>query len=641
MALALGSVAIGCSSSADSDTKPVAENEGQTEQALVESHDFDDKTMSWGYGFDSAGGQSTGANCLLELGAITTTSGAGGQVVSFSMDLVKSREELQKKISADVSVSASFGFGNASARAEYMKEQNFNSFSLFLVARTKVVNATQWISPQRLSTYSETQYINRYEDFRRRCGDQFLSGLTTGGEFLSIFEVKTRSNDEKESIEASLKASSAFGTWSASANFAASVHKVTEQSSVRVSSFQVGGVGETAVPPTEAEAIIQRATQLPIIVNGDGARGISASFKTYDVLELPPVNAEMFRRQKEYLRNIWLLAENYRKELSDRQYILENPGQFDSPDLNQVRSQITAIANQINGYQAKAVACMNDVAACEGFPEALTVDPMPRRLSTAEQDGSQLVLDAIGKLETLKSETETLLNEARELDANIGCGPYPISKAQTINIKRDAIITKLGEATAQVQIVTNLTAGQGPSNAYVTQANALKATIESYKVQAVGVATHAWQTSHQAYAVWKQGRGPVCGVELYNQRDDASVCPAINVRNHGTASLCLRVGQSTPPLCPAGWTQTIDSKISRGACGTFASQTWEFKYTCAQVQHTCRNPAFGVERYNLCTNEAFGVQSYNACYQPYPTVVGGGAGSIGTIGTIGTIKAAP
>src|SRR5689334_19046753 len=93
MALMLGSVAVGCSSSAGTDEKPVSEDVGESTQALVESHDFDDKTMSWGYGFDSAGGQSTGANCLLELGAITTTTGSGGQVVSFSMDLVKSREE--------------------------------------------------------------------------------------------------------------------------------------------------------------------------------------------------------------------------------------------------------------------------------------------------------------------------------------------------------------------------------------------------------------------------------------------------------------------------------------------------------------------------------------------------------------------
>src|SRR5438552_74177 len=88
---ALAGAAAGCSTSLDTDATAPHEPTASTAQALQDTFDYNDATMSWGVGYSNAASQPTGAHCLLDLGPITQTQGVGGQEVTFSMDLVESR----------------------------------------------------------------------------------------------------------------------------------------------------------------------------------------------------------------------------------------------------------------------------------------------------------------------------------------------------------------------------------------------------------------------------------------------------------------------------------------------------------------------------------------------------------------------
>jgi hypothetical protein len=90
--------------------------------------------------------------------------------------------------------------GNVSAKAQFLDSVNINDYSIYVLARVSVLNATATMENMSL-TDSSHELLERQgaDDFRKMCGDVFVSGYTTGGELFSVLEISTRSSDEKKS----------------------------------------------------------------------------------------------------------------------------------------------------------------------------------------------------------------------------------------------------------------------------------------------------------------------------------------------------------------------------------------------------------------------------------------------------------
>ena len=587
---------------------------GSTSQAVLETHDFDDQLMTWGMGYNSGTGESTGAYCLSAFGAPEATSGSQGQIVDFQIKVVESQEELEKHLGVSASGSGSFGWGSVSASAKFSSDYKMNSYSLYVVASTRVVNSTKWIRPTRLNEYSEQQYINDFEEFTRRCGDQFLTGITAGGQFFAVFELQTKSEEEKTEFDASISASGA-GSWSASAQFSSALHNVTRNKQWTVKSFQVGGVGPDAEPPTDDTQVIERAKKLPTIVQGEGARGIQATFNDYSTLEIPHVDQEMLERRKDYLAILKGQIDDNNIEIADRDYIIGHPQQFDKPNANLLRSERAALQAQILEIRGLASNCRQDIRDCEQmWADTVELKALPRRLSRTEQQKYEDAITAAETLRDVRIDAQQKLNDVLELKAKVTCGPDAKKNYDAIVLKNRPLDTLAQQAKNLLDTVNRLKADVPNLEAIATQASNDKKAVDSCVSQGDDAVEYADLAVDNTKPLYKKERKAPCPVELYNEKEDAAVCGTKKVlENRSWTKSCTGPG-AVPPTnrCPGGKFIEDSLKTVRvGSCGNAHGsgpknkQTWKCE---VDGPKTCRNKAFGVELYTECRNEAFGTE---------------------------------
>ncbi|MEO1338212.1 MAG: hypothetical protein AAFV29_21385, partial [Myxococcota bacterium] len=85
---------------------------------------------------------------------------------------------------------------------------------LTIIARVRVTRSVErFTSAYRLTDAADALRLNRSLEFLEQCGDRFVAERELGGDLLVVIKVKTRSEEEKEKIDAELKASyGAFGS---------------------------------------------------------------------------------------------------------------------------------------------------------------------------------------------------------------------------------------------------------------------------------------------------------------------------------------------------------------------------------------------------------------------------------------------
>ena len=83
------------------------------------------------------------AGKAVDVGAITSPTGAPGLTVSYNMQLISTVENLYDSIGVSVAAGGRYGLFSAQGKVQYAKEVKFNSQSTFLLARCFVEKAFQ------------------------------------------------------------------------------------------------------------------------------------------------------------------------------------------------------------------------------------------------------------------------------------------------------------------------------------------------------------------------------------------------------------------------------------------------------------------------------------------------------------------
>jgi hypothetical protein len=350
--------------------------------------DFEqDRGMAYGVGFDSVSGIVCG-DCVVRTDP-ESPAGVLGQKVSFKLRQITSSSELAKELEISASASLRATFGGASAKATFASSQKINQFSIYLLVQVRVTNPTRRLRDVKLTNEaSELLKGQGLEAFRKRCGDEFLSGITTGGEYLAILQANTSSDEEQKKLSISMNAKGAGGMWSASASFRSSLEQISQEHSLEVTSFQQGG--DESEVPDKVEEIIKRAVNFPKQVEGDKAYACSAFFQDYKTLDLPqgmnPIDVEQQKNVIEKLAEYYL---SYSDVLSSIEYVTKNFDQFDADAfvlavLSQKANDIRKIMNMLRDSASN---CFNDYRSCN-LPEniVLPVVDLPARKRVEVKD---------------------------------------------------------------------------------------------------------------------------------------------------------------------------------------------------------------------------------------------------------------
>jgi hypothetical protein len=329
----------------------------------------------YGRGVDSLTGMMRGFG--VERGPEEEIPNAGGQIITYYLNKVESTADLEKSLGLRARLSAQFGLFGASAKFAFAQDSAFNSYSVFLVARMAVANAFRQIVDVKLDAESGQLLMDgRKERFRELCGDAYVAGLQTGGEFCAVLELRTQSTTDQMELSAKLSGSYALAA-SGSAEFSTRMREASTNRFLKVSMYQAGGTETTTT--NSVDEVLKRVYNYAEGVQAEPVPH-AALILDYGTLDLPegpsPIDVEVARNVLlQYARQNGALL----KLQNDINYVRENQDQFISPDINALNAAAADIADRLNKLVDNAKLAADDVRSATYIDVGIPPVQLPQR----------------------------------------------------------------------------------------------------------------------------------------------------------------------------------------------------------------------------------------------------------------------
>lgn len=207
-------------------------------------------------------------------------SGFSGFGTRTDIKLIQSTEEFQREIGVSVSGSGGIGKLSIEASAKYDNSVKISGSSDYLMVRVKVDGPTIAMDTQALTPFA-TKYRENKQSFFVACGNQYVSEVQLGGDFIAILEFTASSETERTQVQANLRAATAVS--SVNAEFKMSVERAQKQSSMRSTVIR-HGTDET-LPDFSLDQLVQYARAFPSKVNDKTAVPIGVTLSDYQMVD--------------------------------------------------------------------------------------------------------------------------------------------------------------------------------------------------------------------------------------------------------------------------------------------------------------------------------------------------------------------
>ncbi|TRC97344.1 hypothetical protein FJV76_27320 [Mesorhizobium sp. WSM4303] len=247
--------------------------------AIKYASDKRKETFGLGDGFNSLTGEIRGKCTLGKMLGDDSESFK----TEYNITWVRSAEDYKKAVG--LSAAASFGFGiwKADAASKYYRTVNRTKNSDYLVVSTKVEGPTFILGDPRLTDEART-YLSKADKtaFKNKCGNYYLYGVRTGGDFIATFSFESASETERAELQAKLKVV-ARGYGNGSAEFSQALETITKTSKLQVQIIR-NGTSEN-VPEDDMEALVKYAKDFPTKINRDTALPIEFIRRDYQTID--------------------------------------------------------------------------------------------------------------------------------------------------------------------------------------------------------------------------------------------------------------------------------------------------------------------------------------------------------------------
>src|SRR5687768_10685591 len=165
--------------------------------------------MRDGYDIGIGVASATGSPMALgAVGAVTPPQVGTGGSGSFTFRRIDSTEELETELGIGADVSAGIGLFSASASFDFSKQCKIQSSSLtVMVAARETFAFQQMDSPQLSEAAARLVETGRQDRFAGQFGEYFCRGIGTGGRFIGVVRVDTKSKQSKSDVDLALSGS--------------------------------------------------------------------------------------------------------------------------------------------------------------------------------------------------------------------------------------------------------------------------------------------------------------------------------------------------------------------------------------------------------------------------------------------------
>lgn len=312
-------------------------------------------------------------------------STAQGQREDYRLFEIADSYQMTEVLNLSLSMKYKSMFGSsAEGKASLARNRAVTQFANTFMVRSSVRNPVQSIVKVRLTEPMAALARSSPADFRQRCGNHFVSGVITGGEFFGYVAVQTQNVDEQEKLSASYSAT--YGLGGSFQSQGQADKDFLEKISNRRTTIEYHRSGGKPEPVRDVASMYKVLEGFADSVRGEGAVPYQASLQPYTTLPNFPVSADTTPKEQglaRILERAWQL----RSLKDDVAYVRAHPGEFamKSVPANAVVEVAAAVNAQLETLEAAANRCRTSgecTLPASASPEDLR-DRLPLRYRSA------------------------------------------------------------------------------------------------------------------------------------------------------------------------------------------------------------------------------------------------------------------
>jgi hypothetical protein len=270
------------------------------------------------------------------------------QKLVLSLKKMETTEDLEHALGLSISAEGRYGMVSGSAQFNFSNEQHVNTYSLSVALCVDAINSFVRMRDVQLKPGAVNRLVADPAAFFDGFGDSFVVGLQTGGQLVCVFQIQTRSENERQNISASLdiSAQGLVASGSVSAEMQNKLNKLTQQHSSNTTIFRVGGNPATPLPD-RVDTAIAYALSFGSEVTQFGAP-IRVLLQSYRAADNFPMERPFVVPQADQIANLqdWLRRRRDAIQLSNQiYYVLGHQEQF--PGIASRVQELTQRAREI------------------------------------------------------------------------------------------------------------------------------------------------------------------------------------------------------------------------------------------------------------------------------------------------------
>jgi hypothetical protein len=161
--------------------------------------------LSVGVGYDSVSSQLK-PRCVVETSANLPPAESLGQNGTFLVNYVTSEDDIARALGIDGSASFGNGIFSADASVQYLSSSKITQYSSYLMVSSTNKNSQQLLTHYHLTSAAKRALKQGLPRFVQLCGDQFVSGIVTGGSLSAVISASSTTTAEQIDANATLHA---------------------------------------------------------------------------------------------------------------------------------------------------------------------------------------------------------------------------------------------------------------------------------------------------------------------------------------------------------------------------------------------------------------------------------------------------
>ena len=212
--------------------------------------------------------------------AIEGTSTQTGGMAVCSYTTCQTMSDVTQLLQIHGELSASAVFGSVEMKADYVQNLHLTENSLIIVIYANTIGAT--------TSFTDTQLkaglvLDNANEFYQAYGDQFVTSITMGAEFIATYSFYCQTRDEQKSLVTSLEANGVGVGGSVSASLTTAISKVSSEQNIRTN-YKSTILGINSVPLPSPEQMIDFALSFSA---QDPNPGVVIGFETQGYEHVP------------------------------------------------------------------------------------------------------------------------------------------------------------------------------------------------------------------------------------------------------------------------------------------------------------------------------------------------------------------